>query len=553
MLDKRAVLETLKIDGVDTRELMLRLHRLLKGVSPSVEDIVYVRKYVHIAVAYLRSRSQAAAGRVPESLSPGCAPSVVSMQAAPEPAMPTDVSGSIRSLTLFCDKHGSTQELWSAVQNELCLKEITLKNSQLYQIGSKCTWARRYHYRHWYLNWPILTGHLCILHDRLQILCDVVSKFSVARPLVTKNISKDAIIKGLEENGGAAYMSQFRGAEKTEILDNLVLALIRPPSVLATSITRVNQVVRHFNRIPGQVLQISRVVESGCVTLWQPNFSGGFYLFSHDSSQNKTPCLDVDAKRWCLLLSSYLSMFISSAKNLLNDTISQVSVSAPSIASKVITDADIENSDFCDRGMNFLRYFSRTSSLSMDTSVTDKSSTVVNPCLKRRRIDGDGNNERVYFFLNESFTDSCHEMKSQVDIPWVDKILASAVSMNVKCKAFPNLRDTNSISTLIMCSNIGDTNESVLFLSCDSDGFPIHTSCYRKGALPCIAPLNTKNIYHSHLVEDCSTYQATLSTLIRLRGYISLDSERRTSFAELRVKAIAELIHVWLNKVNANI
>lgn len=136
MLDKRAILESLRIDGVDTRELMMRLHRLLKGTAPSVDDIVYVRKYIHIAIAYLRKRSQLASGKAASPAGQNGSVASAAPSVPPQVQEPVDITESIRLLATLSEKYGSATALWSSVKDELKSRTVISKGSVVYSIGS---------------------------------------------------------------------------------------------------------------------------------------------------------------------------------------------------------------------------------------------------------------------------------------------------------------------------------------------------------------------------------------------------------------------------------
>ena len=112
---------------------MQKLHGLLKGSSPSVDDIVYVRKYIHLAIAYLRNRAQqhrlehaAAQGESATTAPPrtelGAVPVTEEVKAPIVPELvniePINVDESIAYLSRLLEKHGPVLSLWEKLKLE---------------------------------------------------------------------------------------------------------------------------------------------------------------------------------------------------------------------------------------------------------------------------------------------------------------------------------------------------------------------------------------------------------------------------------------------------
>ena len=113
--------------GLDTHLLMLKLHDLLNGSSPSVDDIRYVRKYIYLAISYLRNRAQNRTGDAKHATAPTHSPAPSAPKTAdqapvstPEPIEVIDTETSVSYLSTLLGKRGQSNVRWTAVKEELC-------------------------------------------------------------------------------------------------------------------------------------------------------------------------------------------------------------------------------------------------------------------------------------------------------------------------------------------------------------------------------------------------------------------------------------------------
>lgn len=130
------------MQGVDTRELMARLHNLLHSDTTQAQDIVYVRKYIHIAITYLRKRSQAAsASKAREAAAVSRHEPVAAPPTPVAKTESTDFAATTAYLSRLVERSESSVALWAEVKNDINSPVAPSKQSTVYTIARKLTFS----------------------------------------------------------------------------------------------------------------------------------------------------------------------------------------------------------------------------------------------------------------------------------------------------------------------------------------------------------------------------------------------------------------------------
>lgn len=359
----------------------------------------------------------------------------------------------------------------------------------------------------------------------------MIARIPKGIPRLSKTITKENVANELGRRSvfKSESFRRFTGGSTTEadiFKGQVIVAQCRAPSVLANCISRANDAIRMFNRIPGSVVTIGRCSSADSVVLWErKDVVNMNKIFSAPRKVDYRSNTDELSNKWCHRMVLSLSGLVSLSKQLFSETVSSA------VVSEAASSSSVEEDTTPDAGLNYLRYYSSTSSLS--TRGRDQEEE---PCVKRRRIND--STESVFFSHFGPADQSWHLLSDSVGIGWLDLAIGQLTVGDVRYKAFPNANNKNILCGLIVNLRKGPS-ESVVHVSCDSSGLPVRVRCYRRGG--------SISSSCDLLVDDYPTYAVLLAEIAcghSRSGNSAPDPEARTQ------SAISDLIKGWISCVS---
>lgn len=387
----------------------------------------------------------------------------------------------------------------------------------------------------------MFSGHVAILHQRLQSICDILTLVPSSFPTVThKDIVADELCKcGIFSSKPFQQCLQFGGSER-KLRNHTILAKCRPVSMLRNCISRANDALRVFNIGTENCLRILRVVGAESTVLWTHGGGGGNkVVISERLDAARGQITDQQAEMWCQRMMKVLTGMIHSTKQLFNEN-----VSAPPVAA--VQRGAVQHVDtLSDPGLNFLRFPPSSSALSGFRSVEAVAGSSRGASLKRRRLEnsvGDGN---VFFSPSNCSAMAGHLLSdAEATVPWVNEAVASAKSdRSIKCKAFTQLHNKDILCTLLVYNCPDEpSSDSVLSISCDSNGFPLTVSSYKRAFSNVAGVGLEQQITSCPLSEDLS---GSIELVCEVAKY-------RTEVGSANNESKADLLRVLISKGFSN-